>query len=141
MHDILKLIHVLSFSVVFGGSIAAAIMGIRSTRTDPAARTAFAGVQVILGRIGLAAIVLLWISGLWMFYADYDGDAARLGVPFAIKILAVIVATVASLAAQYLGMRARRLGVPPPVDLMKRIGQTTLAALLVAIVFAVYTFG
>ena len=42
MHDILKLIHVLSFSGVFGGSIAAAIMGIRSTRTDPAARTAFA---------------------------------------------------------------------------------------------------
>lgn len=140
MHDILKLIHVLSFSVGFGGSVATAVVGIRAARADPSARPAFAGVQMILGRIGFVCIILLWITGLWMFYGRYHGDAADLGLPFALKILAVIVATIASFSAQYIGIRFRKQGLPPPMPLMKRIGQTIIVAVFIAIVFAVYTF-
>lgn len=99
MHDILKLIHVLAFSAGFGGSIAGAVVGIRSAKADASLRPAFGGIQVILGRIGFACIVLLWITGLWMFFRAYHGDAADLGLPFAIKMLAVIVATIGSLSA------------------------------------------
>lgn len=140
MHDILKLIHVLAFSAGFGGSIAGAVVGIRAGRADAALRPTLGGIQATLGRIGFASIILLWITGLWMFFRDYHGDAAALGLSFAIKMLAVIVATIASFGAQYLGIRFRGRGLPPPMPLMKRIGQTTLLAVLIAIIFAVYTF-
>jgi hypothetical protein len=141
MHDILKLIHVLAFSVGFGGGVAGAIVGIRSAKAEPSLRPILGGIQMILGRIGFICIILLWITGLWMFFRDYHGDAADLGLPFAIKILAVIVATIGSLGAQYVGIRFRRAGSPPPMDLMKRIGQTVVLAVLISIIFAVITFG
>jgi len=90
----------------------------------------------MLGRIGLASVVLLWLTGLFMVM---QGGYVP-GWAFAIKLIgATVVLGITSWTAILRG-RVMRGAVPPPMAMMKRLSLIGVAGTLAAIIFAVVAF-
>jgi hypothetical protein len=84
-----------------------------------------------------AAIVLLWLIGLWFhvgFRADANPDPATYTV---VGIMALVLAVV--IAINVIGMRAARAGIPPPAWLPK-LGIATPVLTVLAVAIAIYMF-
>jgi len=134
-----KIIHYLCFSVGIGGGVAAMLAGIRAKGAAAEAVPVLRGIQKTLGRISFVAIMLLWVTGLYMIYAIRDGWAG-LGVFFWLKILAVLVLTGASLTAQYFTLTAAKRDPAVMGPRMAKIGMTASGSAVVALIFAVFAF-
>lgn len=134
----IKFVHFLSLAVGLGGGAANIVIGIRSGAARPEALPALAGVQKILGRMSFAAVVLLWITGIWLLVPAYEWG--ELTTAFWIKILFVVVLTVASVMSQVHSVRAGRTGTPPPAATMAVWGGTAETAGILAVLFAAYAF-
>lgn len=134
-----KILHFLSFSVGIGGGVAAMLAGIRAKSAAAEAGPALRGLQKIIGRISFGAIVLLWITGIYMVYA-LKGGWGGLGTAFWLKMAAVVVLTGASLTAQYYSLTAA--GRDPAVmgARMAKIGMTASASAILAVILAVFAF-
>lgn len=93
----------------------------------------------VLGHMGLAGILLLWATGLWMYLGYYMG--AGLGMAFGLKLAAATVVLALSLTLNYYGGRAAKTGVPPPAFTPKlKLRMTMTVLLLAAVALAVYVF-
>lgn len=134
-----KIIHFLCFSVGIGGGTAAALIGIRAKGAPGDAVPVLRGVQKTLGRIAFGAIVLLWLTGVYMVYAD-KGGWAGLGTAFWLKMLAVVVLTAASLSAQYFTLTASRRDPAKMGPVMAKIGMTATGSAVAALILAVIAF-
>lgn len=130
-----KLIHILCFCVAIGGGVASMILGIRAARADEAARTALRGGMKAIGTAGFSAIVLLWLTGVWLWAGVYGFDAP-LGVLFHAKLAAVLGLTI--LAG--IGFAAPRIGRPLAAPAARKIGAGTLILAIVAITLALLVF-
>ncbi len=93
-----------------------------------------------LGRIGVAAVILLWGTGLWLGFQVYGGAFSALGSWFALKMIAVVLLTVCVGAAQFLAAAARRRNEPAPASLMSSLGSVIAVSAVLAVVFGVLTF-
>jgi len=127
----LKIVHYLSLAVGLGGGIANAIVGAKVTGHDPALGSP---AQKLIGRLSFVALILLWVTGIWMsgqLYALSD-----YGPWFWLKMLAVLALTAAAVTAQ--GSQYRGTATP---DRMKRLGLVMTLAATLAVVFAVLAFG
>jgi hypothetical protein len=92
-----------------------------------------------MGRIGLIGLVLLWASGIAIVLARY-GTFAILPRPFIIKLAAVVLLTIAVLYIHLLQGRATR-GDQAAMARIQVLGRATGPLALVAVIFAVITFG
>lgn len=136
---LMKLIHVLGFSVGVGGGAAGMVVGIRAASATAEAKAALAGVQRTIGRMAFAAIVLLWLTGLYLLYAVHGGwtDLPPL---FWVKFAFVLVLTAAAIAQQWLGLRVRTGQGAPSARLRAGLGMAGSTAAVLAVIFAVYAF-
>lgn len=93
----------------------------------------------LMGRVGTIGLALLWASGLAIVYTRY-GTFSILPRYFIIKIVAVVLLT---LCVTYINILQRRAdkGDTAAVAQIQAIGRMTGPLALIAIVFAVITFG
>ncbi len=137
---VLKAIHILSLAIGIGGSVAAAIVGARSAKSQAEVSHALGLIQKLLGRIVFAAIILLWITGIWMLSLAYGWQVKPLGQIFSWKMAAVVVLTIIATTSQILVLRATSKKQRPNPKVMKRLGQAGLLLAMLAAILAVYTF-
>lgn len=131
----LKLIHILAFCVAVGGGVASMILGIRAGKADDAGRAVLRGGMKAIGTGAFIAIILLWVTGLWLWGGKFGFDA-KLGGLFHAKLLAVVGIT------GFVGFSfaAPRMGKVVPPKVARIVGASTLTLAIVAIVLALLVF-
>lgn len=139
MMTLWKLIHMLALVVGVGGGVANLITMRQMAAAEGPARAALAGAMRQVGMAAAGALVLLWVSGVALVYALYDGWAA-LPLFFWLKIAAVVALTGVSATAQMLTLWGMARKSPPAPALMARLAKTGAALALAATVLAVLTF-
>ncbi|QKV18441.1 hypothetical protein [Oricola thermophila] len=137
---IAKIIHFLCFTAGVGGGIAAALVGARAKGAGPDTAPVLRGIQRTLGRIGFGAVILLWLSGIYLVHAIHGGWTG-LGTVFWLKIVAVAVLTAASVTGQYIALTAARRDMTAMGPRMALIGMTATLAAITALILAVIAFG
>lgn len=128
----LKIVHFLALAVGLGGGVANAVMAAMGGK----AREVVGPMQARIGQLGFGAVVLLWLTGLWLFASGQT--LGTVGLMFWLKILAVLVLTAAAVANQ---LARRRL---PPEQYAARapvLGQIMGISATLAVIFAVLAFG
>lgn len=116
------------------GSLAVARQ-IRRARGTPAPQ--LAALRPFFAHLALSGIVLLWLTGLWLYFATWRGTDlgsafhAKLGV--AALVLAII------LVINLVGRSAAAKSLAPPAWLPK-LGLATPVLTLIAVALAVYVF-
>ncbi len=133
MFETLKIIHLLSMAVGLGGGVANAIVGAKVGLTAPQ----LAGpVTLLIGRLGFAGLVLLWLTGIAM--VAMAGGVAAMGAWFWVKMLAALMLTAAAVALQ-----VATFTLPPErrAARVKPLGMVMLAGSVLSLVFAVLAFG
>lgn len=131
----LKTLHLLGLVLGLGFGLANIVIMQRLPATAEAMRPALMQLQKLNSRIAFAGVILLWVSGLWLYYAKYAGTG--LGGAFHAKLALVVVLTVLAAYAQWLLLRA---GSPPPANIMRMIGRTVPALAAGAAALAVIVF-
>jgi len=91
-----------------------------------------------IGRIGFAAILLLWISGLWLSLSTYDLSA--LGWPYWVKLVGATLVLVPVSMMTAIAVKAERSGTAPDLKRMKMLSSVARAGVFIAIVFGVIAF-
>jgi hypothetical protein len=135
---LVKIIHFLSFSIGIGGGVANMLIGIKTRGAPAEAIPLLRGLQKAVGRLAFVMIVLLWLTGIYMIYARGGPDG--FGAVFWLKILAVVVLTVASGAANYFSMTAARRDPAKLGPLMAKIGMTATGSAILALILAIAAF-
>lgn len=132
----LKVIH---FFCLFGGGAAMMGNGILMRKVmasggppDPMV----ADTMKRLGMIGLASIVLLWITGIIMMLT---GNATP-EWPFYVKLIAAAVVLVAVVTISMTAAKAERTGQPPDFSKMKKLSLYSSTGAALAVVCAVLAF-
>jgi len=135
----LKTLHLLGLVLGLGFGLANIAIARRMPATPEAARPELMQLQKLYSRVAFAGVILLWISGLWLFYAKYlDAD---LGGAFHAKLALVVVLTVLAAYAQWLLLRAGQTGSQPPANTMRMISRAVPALAATSAVLAVIAFG
>lgn len=131
-----KFLHI--FGLMLGAASGLGAMAVaRQARRAGGPTPELAALRPWFGRLGLAGIILIWISGLalWMFrYAFADlGPAYSLKLVVALVLLGVILALTATMRS------ATKAGTPPPAWLPK-LGMTTPILTLIAMGLGIWVF-
>ena len=134
----LKALHLLGLVLGLGFGLANIVIMRRMPGVPQDARPAMAALQKFNSRMGFGGIIILWVTGLWLFLAKYAG--ASLSGAFHAKLAAVVVLTGLAAWAQWLLGNAARTKQPPPSGTMRLIGMTVPALAAVAAALAVVTF-
>lgn len=133
---VFKFLHIfglmLGAAAGFGSMIVA-----RRMRAAGGASPELAALRPLFGRLGMAGITLLWLSGLllWMFRYDFSD----LGPAYSLKLVTSLVLLGVILALHMTIRRAQKDGVPPPAWLPK-LGMTTPVLTLIAMGLGVWVF-
>lgn len=132
----LKIVH---FFCLFGGGAAMMGNGILMRKVMAAGGPPdpmVADTMKRLGMIGLASIVLLWITGISMLLMG----SATPNWPFYIKLISAAVVLVAVVMISMTASKAERAGQPPDFSKMKKLSLYSSAGAALAVVFAVGAF-
>lgn len=92
----------------------------------------------IIGKIGFAAILLLWISGLGMMFLSYEVTA--LDWTYWVKLVGATLVLVPVSMMTAIAIRAERSGTPPDLKRMKSLSSVARIGLVIAIIFGVLAF-
>lgn len=92
-----------------------------------------------MGKVGLAGLVILWVSGIAIVMTRY-GSFAILPRPFIIKLAAVVLLTIIVIYVHFLQARVVK-GDEAAMARIQMLGRMTGPLALIAIIFAVITFG
>ena len=140
MHETLLTLHLLAMAVVVGTTVCvAALMIAASRRASEHAAT----LSRLAGRVGggltLAALAVLWITGVWMATRDGLWSAGRW---FDAKLGLVVLLTAGAVFNAWYGARARaRDDAPAATAMGRRLGAPLLALAILTVVSAVLAFG
>ena len=132
----LKIIH---FFCLFGGGAAMMGNGILMRKVMATGRSPdpmVAETMKRLGMIGLASIVLLWISGIVMLLTS----GATPERTFSAKLLAAVVVLVAVLMISMTAAKAEKANQPPDFSMMKKLSLSSSVGAALAVIFAVVAF-
>jgi hypothetical protein len=138
MLELLKIIHFLSFSVAIGAGLANMIVGMRMADMPPAVLPQIGALRLSFGKTSTIGLGLLWLTGITMVLTapvDPLGDTM-----FRLKLVAVVLLTLASVLANMTVVKARAVGAPPDAKRMKTLGQASLAMAVLALILAILAF-
>lgn len=134
----LKIIHLLCLYAAGAAGVGSAVLMARTAAEGGPPAPVVAGSLGILGRIGLVAILLIWLTGVALVWTG-PGDLA-LGWAFFLKLAAAALVLVAVLALTRTRLAAARAGAPPDPARMKSLGQAAFAGTVLAVILAVIAF-
>ena len=92
----------------------------------------------IIGKIGFAAVILLWLSGLGMSALSYEIGA--LDWTYWVKLLGATLVLMPVSMMTAIALKAERSGTPPDLQRMKRLSSIARAGVGIAIIFGVLAF-
>lgn len=134
----LKLIHMAALFMA-GGAVIGNGLFLRQLVANPGPPPPMVrSVMKTLGMMGLAAIVLLWLSGLGMAYIRWGG--LDIGGWFYAKLVGATIVLIVVLMLTRLGMNAEKSGTPPDLNTMKRLAMIARGGFVLALVGAVVAF-
>ena len=125
----------LGFSSGFGNMVLAGLIA----KAAPQDKAVLATVPPALGRLGVIGLILLWASGIAIVMTRYGG-LAILPRPFVYKLAAVVALTLTVAYITVLQPRAQR-GDAAAMARIQTLGRLSGPLALIAVIFAVITFG
>jgi uncharacterized membrane protein len=140
MFKTLLVLHLLGLALGVGGGVGNMIAGRMAAKAEPAGAKALGALQGRIGRASFVGLILLWITGIWTVMGYHDGGFGALPGTFSVKMIFVVIVTLAALAAQWKAMSAARAGTPPNRKTMARLGMVSGLFSILAVVMAVATF-
>jgi UPF0716 family protein affecting phage T7 exclusion len=135
---ILKFLHFLGLMLgaAAGFGSMAVMMAARRNGEGPPPAPLMA-LRPVFGKLGLTGIVLLWVSGLALWFMRYG--FANLGVAYALKLVTATALLGMILAMSQATASMMRNGTPPPAWLPK-LGMATSPLTFLAVFLAVWVF-
>ncbi|MEC9247066.1 MAG: hypothetical protein ABL311_02835 [Nitratireductor rhodophyticola] len=137
MLTFMKILHFFGLMLGAAGGMGGMLVAIQAKRSDGAPPPGLLALRPRFTLITLTGVVLLWLTGLWLWLVRYEG--ALLSTAFLLKL----VAAAFILAVALLGFMAVRRGQPgtPPPAYLQRLGPLAGLASYIAVALAVYVFG
>ncbi|WP_246225942.1 hypothetical protein [Chelativorans xinjiangense] len=132
----MKILHLFGLMLGAGGGLGSMMVGIQAKRAEGPPPPALLALRKNFALAALTGVLLLWVTGLWMWLVDYSG--AWLGTAFALKLLAAA-AILAILIAARIAMARTAPGSPPPAFL-QRLGPISGLLSYIAVALAVIVF-
>ena len=108
-------------------------------KAAPAEKPVLARFPPAMSRIGAIGLTLLWASGLAIVYTRY-GTFSILPRAFIIKLIAVVLLTICVIYIHVLQGRVNK-GDTAAMGQIQTVGRITGPLALIAVIFAVITFG
>ena len=139
MMETLKIIHVLCLMGGGAASIGNGLLMRRLMAEGGPPPAMVAATMRTLGKIGLGAIVVLWMTGVAMTMQGYGGGEG-LGWTFYVKLAAATVVLGAVGGISILATRAERAGGMPDPGRIKPLALDALVGTITAVIFAVVAF-
>ncbi len=136
MLTFMKILHLFGLMLGAGGGLGSMMVGIQAKRAEGPPPPALLALRKNFALAALTGVLLLWVTGLWMWLVDYSG--AWLGTAFALKLLAAA-AILAILIAARIAMARTAPGSPPPAFL-QRLGPISGLLSYIAVALAVIVF-
>lgn len=135
----LVIVHFVGLAMGLGSGFAQMVMAGLMAKASPQDKAVLARFPPAMGKIGVIGLGLLWITGLSIIKTRY-GTFSILPQTFIYKLTAVVLLTLAVGAIQVLQRRAQK-GDMAAMARMQMLGRLTGPLALIAIIFAVITFG
>jgi hypothetical protein len=135
----LVVVHFVGLAMGLGSGFAQMIMAGLMAKASPQEKAVLARFPPKMGQVGVIGLFLLWLSGLSIIWTRY-GTFSILPRTFVYKLSAVVLLTLAVAMIQVLQRRAQK-GDTAAMARMQTLGRLTGPLALIAIVFAVITFG
>ena len=135
----LMLIHFLGLAMGLSTGFANMVMAGLIAKAAPNEKSVLGRFPPAMAKIGVIGLTLLWGSGLAIVYTRY-GTFSILPRPFIVKIAAVVLLTLCVAYIHVLMPRAQR-GDAAAMARIQKIGMMTGPLAIIAIIFAVITFG
>lgn len=136
MLTFMKILHLFGLMLGAGGGMGNAMVAMQAKRAGGPPPPALLTLRDRFAIATLVGVLLLWVTGLWMWLVNYD--AAMLGAAFALKILAAA-AILAIVVAARIVMARTPAGSPPPAWL-QRLGPLSGLLAYIAVALAVIVF-
>ncbi len=138
MYETLKIIHLLCILLGGAASLGGAVLLKRVMASGAPAPAMVGDAMGVLSRMGVGAIVVLWLTGVPL--AILTGAFAGAGGAFHAKLLAATVVLGVVPLMLYLRTQVAQGKRPADPVLMQRLGTVARGALVLAIVLAVLAF-
>jgi uncharacterized membrane protein len=139
LDQFLLVVHFLGLALGLSTGFANVVMAGLIAKAAPDEKKVLARFPPAMGRLGVVGLTLLWASGLAIVLTRYGGFAI-LPRPFVIKLTAVVLLTLIVLYIQVLQRRVDQ-GDTSAMARIQTLGRITGPLALIAIIFAVITFG
>ena len=139
LDNVLLMIHFLGLAMGLSTGFANMVMAGLIAKAAPAEKPVLGRFPPAMSRIGVVGLTLLWGSGIAIVLTRY-GTFSILPRPFIVKLAAVVVLTLAVIYIQVLLPKAQR-GEAAAMARIQTLGKLTGPLALIAIIFAVITFG
>jgi hypothetical protein len=139
LDQFLMVIHFLGLAMGLSTGFANMVMAGLITKAAPNEKAVLSRFPPAMSRIGALGLAMLWGSGLAIVYTRY-GTFSILPRPFVVKLAAVVLLTLAVIYINVLMPRAQR-GDAAAQARIQTLGKLTGPLAIVAIIFAVITFG
>lgn len=139
LDNVLLIVHFLGLAMGLGTGFANMVIAGLIAKAPPAEKAVLGRFPPAMSRIGMTGLALLWISGLSIVWTRYGGFSI-LPRPFIVKLAAVVLLTMAVTYIQILMPKAQR-GDAAAAARIQTIGKLTGPLAVIAIIFAVITFG
>jgi hypothetical protein len=135
----LMVIHFLGLAMGLSTGFANMVMAGLVAKAAPNEKAVLSRFPPAMSRIGAVGLAMLWGSGLAIVYTRY-GTFSILPRPFIVKLAAVVLLTLAVIYIHVLMPRAQR-GDAAAMARIQTFGKLTGPLAIIAIIFAVITFG
>jgi uncharacterized membrane protein len=139
LDQFLMVVHFLGLAMGLSTGFANMVMAGLIAKAAPNEKAVLARFPPAMSRIGVVGLVLLWGSGLSIVFTRY-GTFAILPRPFVVKLTAVVLLTLVVIYINVLMPRAQR-GDAAAQARIQTLGKLTGPLAIIAIIFAVITFG
>ena len=136
---VLVILHFLGLALGMSSGFANMVMAGLIAKAPPEEKRVLARFPPAMGRLGLVGLALLWGSGLAIVWPRYGGFSI-MPRPFIYKLIAVVLLTICVISIHVLQRRAQA-GDASAMAKIQLFGRLTGPLALLAIVFAVITFG
>lgn len=135
----LVIVHFVGLAMGLGSGFAQMVMAGLIAKASPQEKAVLGRFPPAMGKIGVIGLALLWITGIGIVQTRY-GTFSILPRTFVYKLTAVVLLTLAVIAIQVLQRRMQK-GDASATAKMQMLGRLTGPLALIAIIFAVITFG
>jgi hypothetical protein len=139
LDNTLLVLHFLGLALGLSTGFSNMVMAGLIAKAPPAEKAILGRFPPAMSRVGNVGLALLWISGLSIVYTRF-GTFSILPRPFIVKLSAVVLLTIIVIWINVLLPRAQR-GDAAAAARIQLLGRITGPLAIIAIIFAVITFG